>query len=123
MAFTVLLERKVLRGIQLRTGPMNVGILGILQTIVDRIKLLTKGVIGSKVIYFSGIFVLCGCLINLNTSVMYLLVLLSLLSYLFLRGVFFSECLYSILRGLRAIMSILSYEILLLICLLFLVNV
>jgi NADH:ubiquinone oxidoreductase subunit H len=64
VAFTVLLERKVLRGVQLRTGPMNVGLLGVLQTVVDGVKLLTKGVIGSKVIYFSGMFVRSGCLLN-----------------------------------------------------------
>lgn len=64
VAFTVLLERKLLGGAQLRTRPINVGWIGMLQTIVDGIKLLTKGVIGSKVIFTSGAFVLTGVIIN-----------------------------------------------------------
>jgi len=64
VAFTVLLERKLLRGIQLRTGPFNVGWMGVIQTVVDGVKLLTKGVIGSKVIFTSRAFVLTGVIIN-----------------------------------------------------------
>jgi NADH:ubiquinone oxidoreductase subunit H len=64
VAFTVLLERKVLGRIQLRTRPQNVGYLGMLQTIVDGFKLLTKRVIGSKVKFCSGMFVLLGVVVN-----------------------------------------------------------
>jgi NADH:ubiquinone oxidoreductase subunit H len=64
VAFTVLLERKLLGGVQLRTRPLNVGYMRILQTIVDRIKLLTKRVIGSKVKFCSGMFVLLGVVVN-----------------------------------------------------------
>lgn len=118
VAFTVLLERKLLGGIQLRTGPMNVGWIRIVQTVVDRIKLLTKRVMRSKVIFTSGAFVLTGVMINWNVSIMWIITLLTVLSYVFLSGVYHSECMYSMYGGLRAVISMISYDIILIICLL-----
>jgi NADH:ubiquinone oxidoreductase subunit H len=45
VAFVVMIERKLLGGLQLRTGPLYVGFIRLLQTVVDRLKLLTKDVI------------------------------------------------------------------------------
>lgn len=123
VAYCVLLERKILGGIQLRTGPIRVGYLGSLQTLVDRIKLLTKRVLRGKVMYFGRMFVITGVLVNWNIGVGFLLVGLSVLSYIFLGGVIYSECIYSKIGGLRSIISMLSYEVLLLMVLLFIVNI
>lgn len=40
-----------------------------LQTIVDGVKLLTKGVVGGKVVLCSGVFLLVGCGLNVNYGV------------------------------------------------------
>jgi len=69
VAITVILERKVLRGLQLRTGPIVVRWWGVLQTIVDRVKLLTKGVIGGKVVLCSGVFLMVRCGLNVHYGV------------------------------------------------------
>lgn len=66
---TVILERKVLGGLQLRTGPIVVRWWRVLQTIVDGVKLLTKGVVGGKVVLCSGVFLLVGCGLNVNYGV------------------------------------------------------
>jgi NADH:ubiquinone oxidoreductase subunit H len=42
VAFLVLLERTFLGAVQLRTRPMFVRLYGVIQTVVDRIKLLNK---------------------------------------------------------------------------------
>lgn len=58
-----------------------------------------------------------GCGLNLNYRVSWILVILAVMEYAFIAGVYYSYSIYSILRGLRAIMSILAYDILLLIVL------
>merc|ERR1712088_872020 len=99
VAITVILERKVLRGLQLRTGP-----------IVDGVKLLTKRVVGGKVVLCSRVFVAVGCRLNLHYRVRWILVILAVMEYAFIAGVYYSYSIYSMLGGLRAIMSILAYD-------------
>lgn len=70
VAMTVMLERKVLGRLQLRTRPIVVRWWRVLQTIVDRVKLLTKRVVGGKVAICSGVFVLVGCGLNLYVGVL-----------------------------------------------------
>jgi len=61
--------------------------------------------------------------INWNVSTMWIIVILTILSYVFLSGVYHSECIYSIYGGLRAVISMISYDIMLMICLLVYGNV
>lgn len=49
--------------------------------------------------------------------------MLALIEYAFLAGVYYSYSMYSMLRGLRAIMSILAYDILLLMVLVGEINI
>ena len=72
----------------------------------------------SKVIFTSRAFVLTGVIVNWNVSTIWIIVMLTVLSYVFLSGVYHSECMYSIYRGLRAVISMISYDIILIICLL-----
>jgi len=89
----------------------------VLQTIVDRVKLLTKGVVGGKVVLCSGVFVVVRCGLNLHYGVGWILVILAVMEYAFIAGVYYSYSIYSMLGRLRAVMSMLAYDILLLIVL------
>jgi len=81
---------------------------------VDGVKLLTKRVVGGKVVLCSRVFVAVGCRLNLHYGVGWILVILAVMEYAFIAGVYYSYSMYSILGGLRAIMSMLAYDILLL---------
>lgn len=85
---------------------------------MDGVKLLTKGVVGRKVALCSGVFLLVGCGLNVCYGVGWVLVILAVMEYAFIAGVYYSYSMYSMLGGLRAIMSMLAYDILLLIVLL-----
>lgn len=67
-----------------------------------------------KVVLCSGVFVAVRCGLNLNYRVSWILVMLAVMEYAFIAGVYYSYSMYSILGGLRAIMSMLAYDILLL---------
>lgn len=67
-----------------------------------------------KVVLCSGVFVAVGCGLNLNYRVSWILVILAVIEYAFIAGVYYSYSIYSILGRLRAIMSMLAYDILLL---------
>lgn len=123
VAFTVLLERKLLGRVQLRTRPYNVGFIGLLQTVVDGIKLLTKRSIGRKLYTTSRYFLICRVVINTFIGVSILMVMLIFISYVFLLGVIYSENIYSILGRLRRVMSMISYDILLLVLIVIPLNV
>lgn len=115
VAFLVLLERKVLGGVQSRTGPLIVGWLGILQTLVDGVKLVSKGIFIFSLIgfffFFNALY-----LSNVFNSVIFLGVLI-LLAYAFLGVVYLSSNLYSILRRHRAVVVMIGFDVVLLLLL------
>lgn len=112
-----MIERKLLGGLQLRTGPMFVGFLGLAQTVVDGLKLLTKDVIwfGSAVV---GMMFLVSALLVYYVNFVDVLVMLVAVSYFFLYGAIKSSNLYSLLGCYRSVVLMLSYDVVLLLLIL-----
>jgi NADH:ubiquinone oxidoreductase subunit H len=62
VAFLVLVERNVLRLVQIRKGPNTVGVYRVIQTVMDRVKLLLKEIVyvgSAQFIFFSISPVVC----------------------------------------------------------------
>jgi NADH-quinone oxidoreductase subunit H len=130
VAFTVLLERKVLADIQVRLGPMRVGPNGVLQTLADAVKLLLKEDIvptqsnhwlfrfAPVVTFFTGLS--CLAVIPFSDTIKIAdinvgLVLISAFSSLGILGIILggwsSNSHYSLLGGLRSAAQLVSYEV------------
>lgn len=142
VAFLVLIERKVLSYLQLRKGPNKLGIIGIVQSFSDAIKLLRKEFFfplkSNFLIYlFCPVIRLMISLLRwfiipywiglywFNLSFIFLLVCLRLGVYFLIFSGWSSNSNYAFLGGIRAIIQTISYEIrliFLLICFLLLVN-
>jgi len=103
--------------LQLRTGPLYVGFMGLLQTVVDGLKLLTKDVIwfGNALV---GLFFLVSALLTYYVNFVDLVVVLVLVGYFFLYGAIKSSNLYSLLGCYRSVVLMLSYDVLLLLLIL-----
>lgn len=115
VAFMVLLERKLLRGLQLRTGPLVVGVFGVLQTLVDGVKLVFKGVYKFNL---SGvIFIVAASCVTYFDSLLSMLIGLVVLSYAFLLGVYSVNNMYAILGRYRAVVVIIAFDVVMLIAL------
>jgi len=126
VAFLVLYERKVLRILQERKGPNVVRVYRILQTVVDRIKLLCKR---SYVNYISYYFLFlplfrislsfCHWLVlpipfeflKRNYTVLISFVLIRLLVYVVLRCRYVSRSGYGVIRSIRSVAQMISYEV------------
>lgn len=130
VAYTVLLERKVLADMQVRLGPMRVGPHGLLQTIADAVKLLLKedliptaaskglfrfapvisfftAATSLAVIPFSQTF----HVIDVNVGLVVILALSSLGTMGVILGGWASNSHYSLLGGLRGAAQLVSYEV------------
>jgi NADH-quinone oxidoreductase subunit H len=130
VAYTVLLERKVLADMQVRLGPMRVGPHGLLQTLIDAVKLLLKEDIVPEqsnkwlfrlapvVTFFTGATAIALMplsdrvnLVSVNVGVLVVSALSAVGILGIILGGWSSNSHYSLLGGLRSGAQLISYEV------------
>jgi NADH-quinone oxidoreductase subunit H len=130
MAYLTLVERKVIAAMQLRKGPNVVGPFGLLQPIVDGVKLMLKEVIvptqSNKFLFvlapvITFVLALTGwavipfgeglVLSNINVGVLYLLAISSLGVYGIIISGWASNSKYAFLGAIRSAAQMVSYEV------------
>merc|ERR1712174_117459 len=116
VAFLVLLERKLLGGVQLRTRPTSVGYWRILQTVMDRLKLLNKPSAINNMYSFT--FLVIILIMRFTSSYYMMIVIILALMLLLLNRIILSSNIYSKIGRYRLIVLAWRYDIVLLVILL-----
>ena len=128
VAFLVLIERNILRLVQERKGPNVVRVYRVVQTVIDRGKLLLKQIVladRAHMIFFIVSPIICFILslfswafvpvpfilFSSKYSILITLFISSLLVYPILWARWSSRSIYSLLGGVRAVAQIISYEV------------
>lgn len=101
VAFLVLLERKLLGRVQLRTRPTNVGYWRILQTVIDRLKLLNKPSAINNIYSFT--FLVMMLIMRFTSSYYMIIVIMLALMLLLLNRIILSSNIYSKMGRYRLI--------------------
>lgn len=112
VAFIVLLERVVLGHIQYRTGPLIGGIFGVIQTVLDRVKLFNKGNIVNN--FYSSSFLSLVVLICIITNLLILVICLLATIMLIYQGMLMSGNIYSKIGRYRMFVLSWGYDLILL---------
>lgn len=130
VAYSILLERKILGSIQKRRGPNVIGFLGLLQPIADALKLITKETIvpalANKTIFlFAPTVTLFLSMLHwailpfneywviadINVGILYFFAVSSLGSYGIIMSGWSSNSKYALLGCLRSAAQIIAYEV------------
>lgn len=130
IAYITLAERKIMGRMQRRIGPNVIGPFGLLQPIIDGVKLVLKEIIipqqSNKFYFLFGpIIILTLCLIiwapipfqlgvhisENNNGLLYILAISSLSVYILLYSGWSSNSRYAFLGSLRSIAQLISYEV------------